>query len=42
MFTGERHGFAAPLSPEGELNHTWPRMQRAIRAVDAVAEVFSA
>ncbi|GGE03852.1 glycoside hydrolase [Marinithermofilum abyssi] len=37
-FTGERHGFAAPVSPEGELNYTYPRMARANRAVMAVSE----
>jgi beta-galactosidase len=37
-FTGERHGFAAPVSPEGELNYTFPRMARAIKTVMAVSE----
>jgi beta-galactosidase len=37
-FTGERHGFAAPISPEGELNYTFPRMARGNRAVMAAAE----
>jgi beta-galactosidase len=37
-FTGERHGFAAPVSPEGELNYTFPRMARGIQAVMAVAD----
>ncbi|MEH7613485.1 beta-galactosidase [Gottfriedia acidiceleris] len=37
-FTGERHGFAAPISPEGELNYTYPRMARGIKTVMAVAE----
>jgi len=27
-FTGERHGTAAPVNPEGELNYTYPRLQR--------------
>ncbi|GAA0369860.1 beta-galactosidase [Bacillus horti] len=37
-FTGERHGFAAPVSPEGELNYTFPRMARSIRTAMAVAD----
>lgn len=37
-FTGERHGFAAPISPEGELNYTFPRMQRAIQTMMAVKD----
>lgn len=36
--TGERHGFAAPISPEGELNYTFPRMAQAIHAMTAVSE----
>lgn len=37
-FTGERHGFAAPVSPEGELNYTYPRMARSIRTIMAAAD----
>ncbi|MCL6442152.1 MAG: beta-galactosidase [Alicyclobacillus sp.] len=37
-FTGERHGFAAPVSPEGELNYTFPRMARVIKTMRAAAE----
>ncbi|MFC4810481.1 beta-galactosidase [Paenibacillus sp. GCM10023250] len=37
-FTGERHGFAAPIGPEGEPNYTFPRMARGIRAMMAVAD----
>ena len=37
-FTGQRHGFAAPISPEGGLNYTFPRMARTIRAVRAVSD----
>lgn len=37
-FTGERHGFAAPVSPEGELNYTYPRMARVNRTLMAVAD----
>ncbi|MFG6150139.1 beta-galactosidase [Halobacillus sp. B23F22_1] len=36
--TGERHGFAAPISPEGELNYTYPRMARSIQTIMAVAD----
>jgi beta-galactosidase len=37
-FTGERHGFAAPVSPEGELNYTYPRMARVIQTMMAVSD----
>ncbi|HWP00430.1 MAG TPA: beta-galactosidase [Methylococcus sp.] len=37
-FTGERHGFAAPVSPEGELNYTFPRLVRVTRTLLAVAD----
>lgn len=37
-FTGERHGFAAPISPEGELNYTYPRMKRAIHTMMALKD----
>lgn len=37
--TGERHGFAAPISPEGELNYTFPRMAQAIQAMRAVSDI---
>ncbi len=37
-FTGERHGFAAPVGPEGQLNYTYPRMARVNRTVMAVAD----
>ncbi len=33
--TGERHGFAAPISPEGELNYTYPRMAESIKTIMA-------
>ncbi|HHV55923.1 MAG TPA: glycosyl hydrolase [Firmicutes bacterium] len=36
--TGERHGFAAPVSPEGELNYTYPRMAHAIKTMMAVSD----
>ena len=38
-FTGERHGFAAPVSPEGKLNYTYPKMAQTIRSVMAVSEM---
>ncbi|GGF98005.1 beta-galactosidase [Paenibacillus abyssi] len=37
-FTGERHGFAAPVGPDGELNYTYPRMARVNKTVMAVAD----
>lgn len=36
--TGERHGFAAPISPEGELNYTYPRMARVIKTMMTAAD----
>ncbi len=30
-FTGERHGFAAPISPEGEYNYTFNRLAESIK-----------
>ena len=36
--TGERHGFAAPIGPEGKLNYTYPRMARGIKTIMAVAD----
>lgn len=32
-FTGERHGFAAPVDPEGRLSETYPAARSAVRAV---------
>lgn len=32
-FTGERHGFAAPVDPEGRLSQTYPGTASAVRAV---------
>ncbi|HMR34134.1 MAG TPA: beta-galactosidase [Geminicoccaceae bacterium] len=34
--TGERHGFAAPISPEGTLNYTYPRLASVTLAMRAV------
>ncbi|NLP49599.1 beta-galactosidase [Bacillus sp. RO1] len=36
--TGERHGFAAPVNPEGKLNYTFPRMARSIQTMMAVGD----
>ncbi|MFD0717501.1 beta-galactosidase [Paenibacillus sp. GCM10027626] len=41
-FTGERHGFAAPVDPEGRLNYTYPRMARVNRTVMAAADKLAA
>lgn len=41
-FTGERHGFAAPVSPEGELNYTYPRMARVFRTIMGVSTKLAA
>jgi hypothetical protein len=41
-FTGERHGTAAPVNPEGVLNYTFPRMARAVKAVLAVEDKLAA
>ena len=35
--TGERHGFAAPVSPEGALNYSFPGMADVTNAMRAVA-----
>ncbi len=34
--TGERHGFAAPISPEGALNYSYPRLASVTFAMRAV------
>lgn len=36
--TGERHGLAAPVGPEGQLNYTFPRMAAIIQTVGALAD----
>ena len=33
--TGERHGFAAPVGPEGQLNYTYPRLQEVMQLLAA-------
>lgn len=37
-FTGERHGFAAPVNPEGKLNYTFPRMAEVMHLLSANGE----
>lgn len=37
-FTGEHHGFAAPVGPTGKLNYTFPRMARSIKTIMAVSD----
>lgn len=41
-FTGERHGFAAPIGPEGERTPSLRGVVDAVRAVRAHDEVFAA
>ncbi|MBO1004006.1 beta-galactosidase [Pseudogracilibacillus auburnensis] len=41
-FTGEHHGFAAPVGPTGKLNYTFPRMARSIQTMMAVADKIAA
>lgn len=36
--TGERHGFAAPISPEGKKNYTFDRMATSIKRMLAVKD----
>ena len=40
-FTGERHGFAAPVNPEGRLNPTYGAAQRAFAAVRGAARLLA-
>lgn len=40
--TGERHGFAAPIGPEGDYNYTFPRMSRVNQTVMAVGDKLAA
>ncbi|TYS66958.1 glycosyl hydrolase [Sutcliffiella horikoshii] len=40
--TGERHGFAAPVNPEGKLNYTFPRMARSIKTMMSVGDKLAA
>jgi beta-galactosidase len=40
-FTGERHGFAAPVDPEGELNATYDTVTSAVRAVHGAEHLLA-
>ncbi|WP_221641233.1 beta-galactosidase [Listeria booriae] len=40
--TGERHGFAAPISPEGDLNYTYPRMAESIQTIMGLSDKLAA
>ena len=40
--TGQRHGFAAPVSPEGKINYTYDRMAKSIKTMIANADKISA
>ena len=40
-FTGERHGNAAPVGPEGQLNATFPRLRSATRTMMAVSDTLA-
>ncbi|WP_446215341.1 beta-galactosidase [Micromonospora sp. IBHARD004] len=40
-FTGERHGFAAPVDPEGRLNPTYDAARRALHTVRGVADLLA-
>jgi beta-galactosidase len=37
-FTGERHGVAAPVNPEGKLSYTFGRFSRSIKTMMAMAD----
>jgi beta-galactosidase len=41
-FTGERHGFGAPVTPEGELNYTYERLAHVTNTVMAVGGKLAA
>lgn len=40
-FTGERHGFAAPVDPEGRLSQTYAGTASAVRAVRGAAHLLA-
>jgi beta-galactosidase len=40
-FTGERHGFAAPVDPEGRLNATYDTVTSAVRAVHGAEHLLA-
>lgn len=39
--TGERHGFAAPVGPEGRLNYTYPRLAQVMKLLAANEDKLS-
>lgn len=41
-FTGERHGFAAPISPEGTRSPSWPALADATRALAGSSALLGA
>ena len=41
-FTGERHGTAAPVNPEGVLSYTYPRLSRSVKTMLAVGDKLAA
>ncbi|MCM2577153.1 beta-galactosidase [Streptomyces meridianus] len=40
-FTGERHGFAAPVDPEGRLSPTYPAVRNVVRAVHGAEHLLA-
>jgi beta-galactosidase len=40
-FTGERHGFAAPVGPEGQQGETYDAVRRAMTSVRGVADLMA-
>ncbi|ROT28189.1 beta-galactosidase [Micromonospora sp. HM5-17] len=40
-FTGERHGFAAPIGPEGQRNPTYDAARRALAVVRGAADLLA-
>ncbi|WP_432043159.1 beta-galactosidase [Streptomyces cadmiisoli] len=40
-YTGERHGFAAPVDPEGHLSPTYPALRSVVRAVHGAEHLLA-
>lgn len=40
--TGERHGFAAPIGPEGQYNYTYDRLAQVMKVLSAVSDKLAA
>jgi beta-galactosidase len=40
-FTGQRHGFAAPVSPEGHLNSTYTAITRVVKTIRGVEQILA-